>query len=133
MIIFTSMKRLTALIILALYSLSILGIGLKEFYCCGKLKSVTITFAHQANGKCDKEGKKGDCCKTEHQFLKVKDSHLVPGHIFCPVKFLADIDFPSFSNESISIYTTQTATSNSIHAPPFITRPIYILNCVYRI
>jgi hypothetical protein len=133
LIIFAWMKRLTAIAILAFYSLSTLGIGIRQFYCCGQLKSVEVTFTHEANDKCDKGNGKGGCCKTEHQFLKVKDSHIAPGDVSIPTNFVADISFIGFSNELIAINPGQALTNNNIHAPPLPSRPIYILNCVYRI
>lgn len=127
------MKQLTVIVILALYSASTLGIGVKQFYCCGKLKSVKFTFADDAKEKSEKGNNEGGCCKTEHQYLKVKDSHLAPGDFVTPEKFLVDINFLPFFNESITINAAHRVTSHSIHASPLVSRPIYIFNCVYRI
>ena len=127
------MKKFTVILITLLYSISTLGIGLKEFYCCGKLKSVTITLVHEADEKCDKGGKKSGCCKTEHQFLKIKDSHLAPGDVFTPIKFIPELNLFITVNELKSIYSTRIDLSNDIHGPPVFDRPIYLFNCVYRI
>ena len=127
------MKRLTAIFILGFYSISVLGIGIKQFYCCGKLKDVTISFNQEANEKRSKGDKKGGCCKTEIQVLKVKDSHFASNDITTSPKFIADAIQANFSYQTIIFRTASKITSNSIHSPPLISEPIYILNCIYRI
>ena len=127
------MKRLTAILLLGFYSISTLGIGIKQFYCCGKLKTVSISFNQEANEKCNKGDKSGGCCKTEIQVLKIKDSHFASNDVSNPPKFLADVIQTNFSNQSILFSSVPHVASNNIHSPPLIDGPIYILNCVFRI
>ena len=131
--IFTSMKRLTAIFILGFYSISVLGIGIRQFYCCGNLKTVSISFNLEANEKCNKGDKKGGCCKTEIQVLKVKDSHFGSKDVSISTKLLEVASDENFSHQLLVFHSTPRNISNSVHSPPIIDSPIYILNCVYRI
>ena len=36
------MKKAAVILLISIYTLSTFGFCLKEFYCCGKLKSITV-------------------------------------------------------------------------------------------
>ena len=69
------MKRISLIFLLLIYTLSSFGIGVRQFYCCGKLKSTKVTFIQTENKKCSKDDGTTDCCKTKFKSIKVKDSH----------------------------------------------------------
>lgn len=117
-----------------MYAISIFGIGIKQFYCCGKLQSTSISFVQHSTDKCDKGSEKSDCCKTKFQSLKVKDPHITADAINNQVNHFSEvINFtPAFENQSLLLQ--QTVINNRSHAPPLLQgTPLYILHCLYRI
>jgi hypothetical protein len=126
------MKKVGLILLLNIYALASFGIGIRQFYCCGKLKSTDISFARADLKKCSNGDESDGCCKTKYQTFKVNDSH-VPGTIttipaFADSKlFITPFDISLPVSESNDI-------ANASHAPPlYHITPIYILNCVYRI
>jgi hypothetical protein len=125
-------KRSTLILLTAIYLLSCVGIGLNRFYCCGKLASVTLTFAMPEAGK--QTGKNDNCCKNEKQSFQIKDSHY---HVVSSV-----LDHPGFALISVfNIVKVErvwlpipTKIVYKANAPPgLLHAPIYTLNCTYRI
>jgi hypothetical protein len=129
------MKKIALIFLICLYSLSTFGIGIKQFYCCGKLKSTDITFIQQeSKGKCGKGDEKSGCCQTRYKSLKVKDSHIVAGDISMPVKHFTDLHLFTPSFITMALVNQPMAITNTSHDPPLHQGiSIYILHCVYRI
>jgi len=130
------MKKAAIILLICIYSLSSFGIGIRQFYCCGQLKSTDITFVQkESKGNCGKgEAMNSGCCQTKFTTLKVKDSHIVADDINSPVKHFADLHLfiPSF--EPLAFVNQQMDIANPSHAPPPKQNiPIYILCCTYRI
>lgn len=126
------MKKVFTILFLLIYSLSVFGIGLKEIYCCGKLKTIAVTVDDKY--QCTKDNGHNGCCKIKYLYLKVKDSHL------------STISTPLLAKPSTEIHLTTAvyrpvfynfqpkALINGTHAPPLHNGiPIHIFNCVYRI
>jgi len=107
-----------------------MGVGFKEFYSCGKLKSVLISIEGNSKQQCTKEG----CCKTKYQFFKLDDNHLASADIHLPGKYFTDLHFYTPAYNIIS-FAQQTAHTNHSHAPPLYDDdlPLYLSNCVFRI
>ncbi len=128
------MKKISLILLIIIYSLSTLGIGVKQFYCCGKLKSTDISFVvKDTKDKCGK-GSIGGCCKTKFKSLKVKDSHVAADGITTPLKYFTDLHLLTPSVEMPQWTSKPLDIANATHAPPVhYGVPIYILNCVYRI
>ena len=128
------MKKFAIILLVSIYSLSTLGMSIRQFYCCGKLKSTDITFTEVSKQKCSKGNSMTGCCKFSFTSLKVKDSHVAADGITTPAKYFIDLHLfiPTFeagilANKSMDI-------ANASHAPPLhYVVPIHILNCVYRI
>jgi len=129
------MKKITAILLITVYSLSVLGIGVRQFYCCGKLKSTSLTFIQEAREKCSKSDAMKGCCKTEFKSLKVKDSHVADYVITGFVKHFTElyVAIPSFEIQAPA--SELVVVTNTSHAPPPKLHgvPVYILNCNYRI
>lgn len=116
------------------YTISTLGVGIREFYCCGMLKSVDIAYATERKESCLKEDKTGGCCETSLHFLKVNDSHFGSDGIANPTVPFADhlSAVPSFDAVLIAPFFLMHGSRS--HAPPIHRKaPIYILHCVYRV
>ncbi len=110
-----------------------MGFSLRQFYCCGKLKSVTLSFALGTKEKCGK-GDGDGCCKNKHQFFKVKDKHISPDKVSNPFNYITDLYFYNPSSPITTFSVQETALAYSSHAPPSHTDvPLYIYNCFFRI
>ncbi len=128
------MKKFALILLICIYSLSTVGFSLKEFYCCGKLKSVTVALAQDTKQKCSKGDEKSGCCNNKYQSFKVKDKHFAVSDLKIPAKHFTDLTLFTPVFQQISFASQQSATANKSHAPPLHTSvPIYIYNCVFRI
>jgi hypothetical protein len=129
------MKKIAAILLILTYSMSSFGIGLREFYCCGKLKSVSILIINVEKEKCNKAANQEGCCKTKYQHFKVKDNHIAIAGFTVPVKFYSDSYSFTVVAQSISAITQLTEVNAlPVHAPPLHQAvPVYIANCVFRI
>ena len=127
------MKKATVIVLLMLYTLSSFGIGVRQFYCCGKLKTTVLSIVPGPKKICS--GGSGDgCCKTEYQFFKVKDSHFGSQEINSPFQQVAEVYFSPIPAWDVPFVKTEVSTNVSAHGPPLpAATPIYIFNCVYRI
>lgn len=125
------MKKFALIIVTMAYMLSIAGIAISRFYCCGKLSSESISFI---GGKQKEASDAAGCCTTSEQYFKIKDAHIFADHIACPEKYFSFIQttLPSFEIPTSEIL--QHATTGNINAPPLKTEnPVYIFICTYRI
>ncbi len=128
------MKKTTVILLLSIYSISTLGLSLKSFYCCGNLKSVTVSIAQDEQQKCANDDGTSDCCKTKYQFFKVKDNHFVADHVSSPVKHFIELNLFTSSFPVVNYPSKQICVANKSNAPPLIHGvPDYIYNCVFRI
>ncbi len=128
------MKRVVLIFLIGVYSLSALGIGLSGFYCCGKLKSITLAFTTNGKDKSTKGVNNEGCCKTKYQYYKVEDKHLATveqatlnKYYTNPVSFITPYKNTCFVPQQVNIL-------NGCNAPPLHTGvPIYISNRVFRV
>ena len=129
-----TVKRLSLIFLVCIYTTATFGIGVKSFYCCNKLKSTTLSFAPSLENTCKQKTSVRNCCKTKYQFCKVNDSHQASVTVSAPENGFEQLVFtPSFySINPIAQLTIFVA--NYSHAPPLHNGiPIYIFDCVYRI
>jgi hypothetical protein len=128
------MKKFALILLILIYSMSTFGVGLREFYCCGKLASVSITLVDTGKEKCKKGDSKDDCCKSKYQFLQVKDKHFASDHPTLPLKHSIELVSTTASIYAVTLISQEIDVINGSHAPPLIAGvPIYIANCVFRI
>ncbi len=128
------MKKVVLILLICSYSLATMGFSLKEFYCCGKLKSVTLELTPNKKQICSKGNEKSGCCDNKYQFFKVKDNHLSGKAVDFPLNYFTDLDLFTSVVQSVSFVTQEIDVINGSNAPPLYTGvPIYITNCVFRI
>lgn len=129
------MKKLAIISLLCIYALATMGFSLKEFYCCGKLKSISLTLADDGKAKCKNGDSNTDgCCKNKFQYFKVKDNHLASAHEATALNSFSELPTIVSSYHFISFPTQQVDVINGSHAPPLYTGvPIFISNCVFLI
>jgi len=127
------MKKITVIFLLTIYSLTTLGIGIRQFYCCGKLKSTNITLIQETKEKCNNSDAMKGCCKTKFKSLKVNNNHITANNTVHLVKHFTDLDIPAHEFEIKACINEPMAVSNTSHAPPGKNVPLYIFLCTYRI
>ena len=128
------MKKATLIFLVCFYAISIFGFGVKQFYCCGRLKSITISLIQDANLKYSKDNEKRGCCHNKYQFFKVKDNHITADQVSSLVKYSIDLHLYNPALNEISFASQKTLISYRSNAPPLHTHgPLYIYNCVFRI
>lgn len=126
-------KKSVAALLIFIYTLSIIGLAVNKFYCCGKLESVSF-FANPKHLNAEKQSKAEGCCKNEKQSFKVKDSHVSSDKIELNAKLFALVP-PVFSYSELLIFSlVNKQLAYHIKAPPVYSgTPAYIFNCTYRI
>jgi hypothetical protein len=127
------MKKTALILLICIYSLATMGFSLQKFYCCGKLKSTTISLT-QNTEKSGKGNEKSGCCDNKYQFFKVKDKHITADGVSSPVKHFVDLHLYTPSFQNISFASQKLVIAYRSNAPPLHTGvPIYIYKCVFRI
>lgn len=127
------MKKAALILLICIYSVATMGFSLKQFYCCGKLKSVTVALTQDAKRKCSK-GSGSGCCDNKYQFFKVKDKHKSANTVSCPVNHFTDLHLYTSSFSNTTFAALKTTITYSSHAPPLhLGVPVYIYNCVFLI
>jgi hypothetical protein len=128
------MKKALTTAVLITYFFSGLGIGLREFYCFGKLKAVTVVVGTNATARCGKDCGHNGCCKTKYQYFKVKDDQLItPGAAIPPQPSIELYHIASFLHGSFHDLTHRAQVDAAVTPPRGDGVPIHIYQCVYRI
>jgi hypothetical protein len=125
-------KKITAIIITAVYLLSAIGVSASSFYCCGMLRSTTLSIGESHSTDSKTALKASGCCKTVKHSFKVKDNHFSSASFtFVSKNFQVLGTFPAIMVENI--WFTKTYTAFNSNAPPVGLQktPIYSLHCTY--
>ena len=129
----SQLKKLATIALLFVYATSITGIGLKAFYCCNELKSVSAVLFEKADKS--KDGRDGTgCCRTTYSFFKVKDNHKSASEICAPLQ-AAGVGVAFVLGPSVYLcFSENTHLVHYSNGPPIVkNRPSFQLNCTYRI
>lgn len=127
------MRKPLILFFAFIYLISISGVVISNFYCCGQFKKSSFfqnkIIAKDCKGKIEGPG----CCDTKIHLIKVKDNHS-PVDNFKVQPNKSDFNFTAelFTDLFSSI---PFVNLNSIfHLPPLICKQhSYISQCVFRI
>lgn len=128
------MKKIALILLICMYTFSSFGIGISQFYCCGKLKTTSLSFVHFKTPKCTNQNGMEGCCKTTFKSFQVKDNHVAAAYFSNPVKTFTNVNL-SYSTFHISaLYSARMHNVFSGNAPPlYYNLPIYKLYCIYLI
>lgn len=127
------MKKFAIILILICYTTASFGVSLNYFYCCGKLK--TISLATKTKDKnCKGDLKKG-CCKNEKTKVKLNaDQKLAESNFLNQINDLVYDDSINFCNYHFSFSTTGNTTKVFYQLPPpHFSYKKNIYYCIYRI
>jgi hypothetical protein len=128
------MKKIIAIFLFTIYSLTTMGIGIRQFYCCGKLRSTSLTLVQETKEKCSNSGAMKGCCKTKFKSLKVKAIHVTTDNAVTLNKSFTGYHLPVPAVEATISVTQPVIVANASHAPPpGQDIPVYILHCSYLI
>ena len=128
------MKKLVLILLTCVYSFATMGISMRQFYCCGTLKSVSLSILQESDQGCNKDAEESGCCKNKFQYFKVNDKHVAsdgPGNVIKP--FVELHTFLTVSRDR-SIAFFQARVPHRSNAPPLYSSiPAYLYNCTFRI
>lgn len=98
-------KKFTVLVILMVYSLASFGVSLNYFYCCGKLKKVSIVVTPIHEKDCPiKKGK--NCCENKTVSHKISiDQKNNPLSFYEPINFSVTALLQSEYIGQVNIFT----------------------------
>jgi hypothetical protein len=114
--------------------MSVVGYGVKGFYCCDNLTSVKFSFSENAQNYQVKTTDKSDCCKTKYQYFKVKDNHFAADHINAPANFLAEVPVFHDSFKPELFVSQKINIANPGNAPPLYNGvSLFVATCTYLI
>lgn len=127
------MKTLGLIFLITIYSISSFGLGIEKFYCCGHLKSVSVSLIASGKNKCGKTGPTSGCCKTTFKYFKVKDNHVfaVYNNTFKNISFEPILSI----YEPAGFFKFEKVFQTDYSLPPPLSPhvPLYISNSVFRI
>ena len=128
------MKKAALILLILIYSMSSFGVTFNEFYCCGKLKAISVTLSEVGKDKATKDTDKGGCCKTKLQSFKVKDTHIAAEKITSLTNYFVDLQLCNSTFQDIFFVSQKTTIAYKSNAPPLPTKvPIYIYNSTFLI
>jgi hypothetical protein len=114
--------------------MSVVGYGVKEFYCCNNLTSVKFSFSENAQNHQVKATDKSDCCKTKYQYFKVKDNHFAANNISASANFFAEVPVFHDSLKPVLFLSQKINIANPGNAPPAYNGvSLFVANCTYLI
>ncbi len=126
-------KKFSIIVVLFFYSLTSFGVSVNYFYCCGKLKEVSIKLDQPpVHEKCPMKGDK-DCCKNKTVELKLTSQQEASQPIlFEPLLLATILSSPTFDWGSPLI--SQGLFSQLQNRPPPLARTsLNILHSNFRI
>jgi hypothetical protein len=114
--------------------MSVVGYGVKGFYCCDNLTSVKFSFSENAQNHQVKTTDKSDCCKTKYQYFKVKDNHFAADHISSPLNLFTEVNLFTASFQPVLYAPQKINIANPGNATPLYKGvPIQISYCTFLI
>ncbi|HVZ25018.1 MAG TPA: hypothetical protein VG842_03140 [Sediminibacterium sp.] len=128
------MKKLLIIAAILVYATATMGVGVQEFYCCGKLKAVSLSLLQASPKQCGKKSGMTGCCKTTIQYVKLKDTHITAEKVSGPAGISVPLCSPAMPVIVQAITEPGAPNINSTHAPPLYRGvPVYLSNRVFRI
>ncbi|HVX52290.1 MAG TPA: hypothetical protein VHB48_19185 [Chitinophagaceae bacterium] len=126
------MKKAAVILLSFVYLLSVGGVSVNRFYCCGTLQSTSISAAIFSNS-----GQQDDaCCKHTNTVVKATGAHdnyssanIIISHFVAPLAVYANV------HSIVPVPGISAIKSKIISGPPawYAQPPLYITFCTYRI
>lgn len=126
------MKRILVILILSAYSIASFGVNVHYFYCCGKLKTVSLA-VNTGEKDCKMKSGKG-CCKNKTVTFKLKTDQKNSEQSI--ISFAAPLSPAIIYTDNYScLYTADTSNLNPLYKrpPPTLLPSRQVLYCVFRI
>ena len=128
------MKRTAIILLLLVYLVSCVGIAVNKFYCCGKLKTVSLSATATNVANKISSAQKNPCCNHTSQTFKVKDQHVASATVVINSAPFVSLQKNYYSKVEVQSLSIKESSTILYHAPPNLSgNSIYNLYCNYRI
>ncbi|HSN09291.1 MAG TPA: hypothetical protein VLS85_09640 [Hanamia sp.] len=128
------MKKITIILLLSLYTISVVGYGVKGFYCCDTLTSLKVSFSDYVHHHAVQSTDKSDCCKEKYQYFKLKDNYVPSHYVNTSLQFVAQVPAIHQSYTPVLFVSPKINIANPCNAPPLYNGvSVFIANCTYLI
>jgi hypothetical protein len=125
-------KRLSVILLVMLYSVTVFGFSLDLHYCGKLLTSVEV---NSPSKDCGMHAGKMKCCKEKQIKVKVKDAHQTTPTVASPKSFV--IDLPAVLFEYQFLFNPSFLSAKLLNRPPPgsppDSTPTFLKNCNFRI
>jgi len=128
------MKKVALILLIGVYTVATMGFSIRQFFCCGKFKSASVTLIQDTKQHCGKGTEKSGCCNNKYQFFKINDKHISADHVNSPAKYFIYLNLYTPSFREIHFESQNISTAYRSNAPPLDTGiSLCIYNSVFRI
>ncbi len=128
------MRKIAIILLLSIYTLSVVGYTVKGLYCCDNLTSVKLSFSDNVHYHSINADDKSDCCKQKCEYFKIKDDYVASHYLNVPLQSVAHAVL-NYSSYRPALFASQKINvSHQSNAPPLYNGvPLFITNCTYLI
>ncbi len=129
---FALMKKLLLSLMICMYCFSSSGASVQLHYCCGKLQNITFGSIQEKDCGMQQEMTSGKCCETKSLSAKDNKGDQEFYNINIGTKTLAE-PLPVTHSFQSNIQSLPEVVEYFTFDPPLFSKPLFILNCVFRI
>jgi hypothetical protein len=127
-------KRSALILLTLVYLVSCLGIAVNKFYCCGQLKTVSISTIENYVNDVNSSATTEKCCNQTSQTFKVKDQHIASSAVLLQSTPLFAIAHSKLALSELPSLSIKENIKTYYNPPPNPSgNNIYNLFCNYRI
>ncbi|HSC54942.1 MAG TPA: hypothetical protein VLC98_15015 [Phnomibacter sp.] len=129
------MKKLSIILLIALYGLSASGMAIQLHYCCGKVAGMSLGYEKSSKASCKhgKQMKMAGCCNDQQVQIDTSNDQGIAGGVVLPAQ--AELHLPVQSIVSAFAFLQPVDTPVAVApepSPPPGSVPIYLYNKVFR-
>ena len=128
------MKKIAIILLLSVYTLSVVGYSVRGSYCCDNLTSVAVSFSQMVHNHSVTPGSDKRCCNQKWQYFKLKDNYVGSHDVTAPLQLVGQAII-YYSCQRPALFASQKINvTHQSNAPPLYNGvPLFITNCTYLI
>ena len=127
------MKKLVIILLFLVYGSASIGATVHSHYCMDKFAGWSLWHgSHDTCSKCGMDESKNDCCKDEHQSVKLKAEHEKTAAAFVQATDAAVCVTYYIDVPEKTIFTSTSAPFSDV-PPELPSQRLHILHCIFLI